>query len=521
MIMFKKFLFFLSFLEGSAVMASELLGAKMIAPFFGGSMYVWAAVLGVTLFALMSGYYLGGYISEKTKRPDLVYWVIIIAGLFLIIMPYTSVWIMEQTINMDVRWGSTTSLLVFMFPPLLFMGMTSPILINMINDKVDTTGRSAGSIYAISTLGGILATFLVGFYLLPEFGIKWPCFIFGVLLILFPLLALIKRKSFVALLALIPVFLMGFVNSQEYTVENNDIKLVYSNEGVLGQIRVYDMPFKTFSRGWKNTRVMMVNNTAQTLINLDDPEYDVWDWSYYFPTAASILPEGSDALLLGLGGGTFLKQFNRLGFNTDVVEIDQRIKEVAIDYFYVDPETNIMVDDARRYINTNKKKYDIVTLDLFLNEAPPSHVLTKESFEKIKSFLNPDGLVMMNFYGYLSGEIGRASRCVHNTFEAAGFHVELFATPGAEGSRNIIFLASHKPLDFTKTNYSEPGLPALKDISKRFVRKELIDFSDAEVLTDEVPKLEKIYLPAAVEWRKTSIKYNLKKMMKNDFELIK
>lgn len=519
--MLRKFLFFLSFLEGSAVMACELLGAKMIAPFFGGSMYVWAAVLGITLFALMSGYYLGGYISERIKRPNLVYWVLIIAGLFLMIMPYTSVWVMELTIDMDIRWGATSSLLVFMFPPLLFMGMTSPILINMINQKVDSTGRSAGSIYAISTLGGILATFLVGFYLLPEFGIKWPCFVFGILLILFPLIALLKKKSYKALTVLIPILLMGFVNSQEVKKESKSIKLQYSSEGIMGQIRVFDMPFRTFSRGWKNARVLMVNNTAQTLMDLDNPEYDVWDWSYYFPTAASILPEGSDALLLGLGGGTLVQQFKRLNFNLDVVEIDQRIKDVAIDYFHVDPKTNIMIDDARHYINTNKKKYDIVTLDLFLNETPPSHVLTKESFEKIKSFLNPDGLVMMNFYGYLSGEIGRASRCVHNTFEAAGFHVELFVTPGTEDSRNLIFLASHKPLDFSNTNYAEPELPVLKDITKHFVDKDLIKFSDGEVLTDQIPRLDKTYLKAAVEWRKSSIKYNLKKIIDHEFELIK
>ena len=164
-------------------MACELLGAKMISPYFGSSLYVWAAVLGITLFGLMCGYYIGGYISEKYKREDLVYWILILAGAFLAIMPYTSQWIMSKNIDMDIRWGSTLSLLIFMFPPLIFMGMTSPVIINMINTKVDETGKSAGSVYAISTLGGIAATFLVGFYLLPEFGIKWPCFMFGFLLL--------------------------------------------------------------------------------------------------------------------------------------------------------------------------------------------------------------------------------------------------------------------------------------------------------------------------------------------------
>ncbi len=187
-------------------MACELLGARMIAPFFGSSLYVWAAVLGITLFGLMSGYYIGGYVSEKYKREDLVYWILILAGVFLAIMPFTSQWIMTRNIDMDIRWGSTISLLIFMFPPLLFMGMTSPVIINMINTKVDETGKSAGSVYAISTLGGIVATFLVGFYMLPEFGIKWPCFMFGSLLAIFPMIALVKGKSFKALAILLPFF---------------------------------------------------------------------------------------------------------------------------------------------------------------------------------------------------------------------------------------------------------------------------------------------------------------------------
>src|SRR5688572_18726542 len=126
----RNFLFLLSFIEGASVMACELFSAKMIAPFFGGSLYVWAAVLGVTLFALMSGYYLGGYISERSKKENLVYWILLLGGFFLMMMPYTSVWSMSRFLDMSVQWGSTVSLMIFMFPPLLFMGMTSPIIIN-------------------------------------------------------------------------------------------------------------------------------------------------------------------------------------------------------------------------------------------------------------------------------------------------------------------------------------------------------------------------------------------------------
>jgi predicted membrane-bound spermidine synthase len=131
----RNILFTLAFIEGASVMACELFSAKMIAPFFGGSLYVWAAVLGITLLALMSGYYLGGSISATATKKNLVYWILIFAGFFLMIMPHTSVWIMTLNLDLSVQMGSTISLLVFMFPPLVLMGMTSPIIINMINTQ--------------------------------------------------------------------------------------------------------------------------------------------------------------------------------------------------------------------------------------------------------------------------------------------------------------------------------------------------------------------------------------------------
>lgn len=193
----KRFLLLaLSFIEGASVMACELFSAKLIAPFFGSSLYVWAAVLGVTLSALMLGYYVGGYISEKSKRDDVVFWVLLFAGLLLAVMPFTAFWSMSNFIDFSVQWGSTLSLIIFMFPPLFLMGTTSPLIINLMNTAVEFTGKTAGSIYAISTLGGIFATFLVGFYLLPEYGIKWPCLFFGVILSVVPFYMLLKRFFF-------------------------------------------------------------------------------------------------------------------------------------------------------------------------------------------------------------------------------------------------------------------------------------------------------------------------------------
>lgn len=517
------FFLLLAFIEGASVMACELMGAKLVAPFFGSSMYVWSSVMGVTLLALMLGYYLGGHYSQKYRSENFLYWILLFAGVLLAIMPHSSVWVMTKNIDTDLRYAASLSLSVFMLPALVFMGMTSPVIINLINSKLDETGRSAGKVYAISTLGGILATYLVGFYLMPEFGITWPSIFFGLVLLILPLIMLVKAKKMIAILVVLPLFFITLKSSKKTEENYGQIKLLHESEGMLGQIRVFDLPFLTTTRGWRNGRVLSVNNTFQSQVSSENPKYNLWDWSILFSSIASVKPEGSDLLLMGLGGGMLYHQFDRSGFEIDVVEFDERIKDLAIKYFAVPSNENIIVDDARRYINTCKKKYDVIMLDLFYNETPPMQVPTKESFASIKKMLNKKGLVLMNFYGYTTGEKGRAARSVIKTFEEVGFDVNIFRTPGEEEYSNLVICASLGQPDWNNIRYSEPDLYTIvgEDVNRFRIDKSTMDFSDAVVLTDKKPELEKMYVNAALEWRRNQISFVFKQLEEAKVKMVK
>jgi predicted membrane-bound spermidine synthase len=482
-------------------MACELIGAKEVAPYFGSSLYVWAAVLGVTLAALMTGYYTGGWLSHRFRSPQLISGVLAAAGMLLAVMPLTGPRIMELTLGMGVRSGTTLSLLLFMFPPLMLMGMSSPIIIAQLNERIETSGLSAGSVYAISTLGGIVATFATGFYLLPELGLRVPAALFGGALAVAALVGAIRAHRAAAFALLLPAAIPLLLATAEQRASSEHFEVKYHSEGILGQLRVVDQPYYTKTHGWQPGRSLMVNNTIQTILDLRNPAYTLWDWAYYFPLAVSIYPKGSDALLLGLGGGTLVKQLQRLGFHVEAVELDTRIRDVAREYFFVDPEVPVVIDDARHFINTTDRRYDVIAVDLFHNETPPSHVLTLEAFERIAQVLEPGGMVMINFYGYTTGRIGRPSRCVYRTLVAAGFDTRMLVTPGDEGARNLIFLASREPKDFSRVSYSEPGLPLRRDLSEMLLDPAALDLSDAIVLRDAVPALEKYYIDAALAWR--------------------
>lgn len=502
---FKLFILTISFIEGGAVMFTELVSAKLVAPYFGTSLYVWASVLGITLGSLALGYYSGGYFSNKIKSKVLLYWVLLIAGCFVAIMPFSGAWIMKQTINMSIQSGVTVSLILFLFPPLVLFGMMSPIIINLLTEHVEESGKVSGLVYSVSTVGGILLTYLTGFYILPNYGISYPTVLFGMFLFLIGFVILIAKNKFMSFVFLIVMFVPL---SKLKGLDKNSVQgfnVLYQSEGIFGQVKVLDHNYGTLTRGLKQGRGLMVNNTCQTILDVQNPEYDLWDYAYFFPRAASVKPKGSDALILGLGGGTLLKQYNRLGFNTDVVELDQRVKDVAIKYFSVDPTSNILIDDARHGLKTLKKKYDVITFDLFLSETPPSHLLTLECFKEVQEALNPGGLLLINFFGFTSGDLGRPSRSVYKTLLESGFKTKMCVTPSYdEMGRNLIFLASMEEMDYSKTNYIEPFAPPINNIEDYFLDASKMDFSDAIILVDDKPVLEHIYALAALEWRKAS-----------------
>lgn len=502
-----KYLLLLSFIEGGSVMACELIGAKLLAPKFGTSLYVWAAALGLTLGGLTFGYFMGGRLSRRyPNNYNILFNILSIAGVLLIIMPFTSQIVMNQLIDLSLELGAILSLAIFMLPPLIFMGMTSPLIINLLTQDPNNAGKNAGNVYAISTLGGILYTFLLGFVLIPNFGLTGPAIVSGLILTCFACFGLLKSKFIIPIV--LSLVMSTFLSSKPKQIYNDEYKVLYQSEGILGQVKVVDYPSYEITTDNQIGRALIVNNTLQTYVGLNhDLQYSIWQWSHYFPTAASIFSEGSDVLLLGLGGGTIVKQLNTLNFNVDVVEIDERIWEVSTQFFNLDKNTNIFIDDARHYINTCKKKYDIIIYDTFLSESVPEHLLTIEGFNDAKKILKDDGMIMSNFYGFIKGEKGRAARSVYKTFEEAGFLVDILSTPGAEQNRNLIFLASQKEQDFTLINYEEPNYKKIENIYDHFIDPRSLDLSDAYVLSDFKPRLSKLYNPAAKEWKKSYNQY--------------
>jgi spermidine synthase len=489
----KNFYFLLSFIEGGSVMGAELLGAKMLAPYFGSSLYVWASVLAITLGGLAAGYYAGGVMSYKSKNPLALFYILLGAATFTLLMPFTSKVVLWAIGLHSLIPSVIASSVLILFPPVFLMGMVSPLIIRAITTDIEQSGKAAGAIYAVSTVGGILATFTFGFFIIPNYGLTMPGVITGIVLGVLPLIVIIKHKQIVKAAGFFLLCIWAF-SSSSFNPGSSNIKVVYNSEGLLGQLLVLDYPHynKELNQDG-SSRWLFVNRISQTMFDslADESEKGEKYFTYVYRISrfTDSIPKNSKILLLGLGGGSVARVLTEKGFSVDVCELDKRIVEVAKKYFHLSDKVNITVDDARHYIKTCKKKYDLVIFDTFKGEDPPNHVFTLESLEETKKIMEEKSTILVNSLGYIQGREGKSMRSIYKTFMAAGFHVEVLPTDSNPDQSNLLFFASMNDIN--------------RDSS--FLAKNDINLKDAVVLQDEYPKLDILNAPAAKRWRLMAI----------------
>jgi predicted membrane-bound spermidine synthase len=354
----------------------------------------------------------------------------------------------------------------------------------------------------VSTFGGIITTFFVGFYSLPQFGLSITLFFYGALVIATALLLFIYSKKLNAS-ALIIIFFS--ISAYAFNQQIDTEQYLYKSEGILGEVKVIDeILYSPEERQNKAYRKLMVNNISQTIMDIQNPHLSYWAYVKMIVYNLNSYAKNKDALLLGMGGGTILKQLKKDGFSVDVVEIDARMETVAHQFFGVSNNNNIIIDDARHYIRTSPRKYDAIIYDLYNSETPPIHLMTKEAFSEINGLLNKDGILAINFYGFTEGSRGKAARSIYKTLQSEGFSIQLLATEGQEQYRNLLFLCSPGTLS-----------PSLKEKDIKITANNL-DLDDAVILTDEKPELEHLYLEAAINWRTNYNKANFRKIIQSN-----
>jgi hypothetical protein len=191
------FIYLLAFCSGFCIMGIELLGGRILAPFFGSSVHIWGSIITVFMLSLSFGYLAGGKLSTKNASLKKYGFIFVLAGITVLPVALWSTTIMELIfLNVeDSRYGSLLACTALFFIPTIILGMISPYSVRLLVTDRDKSGQIAGKLYFVSTLGSALGTILTSFYLVLFFEVNSIIMVFSSILALLGLIAIVLNKS--------------------------------------------------------------------------------------------------------------------------------------------------------------------------------------------------------------------------------------------------------------------------------------------------------------------------------------
>ncbi len=165
---------FVVFICGAIVMSFEILGSRVLAPNFGSSVFVWGSLISVFLAGLSAGYYLGGRLADIAPSSRKLSIILIAPGLLLLTFPLYSGLISDWIFTKDfgVRMSPLIASSVLFLIPSVFLGIVSPYTAKLMICSLHTSGKTIGTLYALSTFGSIIGTLITSFYLITLAGVN-------------------------------------------------------------------------------------------------------------------------------------------------------------------------------------------------------------------------------------------------------------------------------------------------------------------------------------------------------------
>jgi predicted membrane-bound spermidine synthase len=478
---------------GAAVMILELVGTRIIGPFYGVSLYVWTALIAVTLIALALGYWLGGVLAERAPAFGLAH-ALGAAGLLCAAVPPAAHRVLLATDALGLRAGAFCSALLLFLLPLAALGTVGPLAIQSLARGPGAAGRVAGSVLAVSTAGSVAGTLLFGFFLLPALGSRAILLgLGGALLLLAALHLWIERgprwrstlRSLAGLAAL--TALPSVVTGDGASAPGR--RVIFDEEGIHGRVRVIDD-----ERG----RLRWLLSDASTISSIDlDTGECPFGYLRVLAAVPDLRPQADRALLVGVGGGILARAFSRAGLPADCIELDPAVAQAARTCFGFRPDGEQALGDARYILRTLHRRYDVVVHDCFTGGAMPAHLLSVEALRDVKRCMTADAVLALNVVGATRRGGSRALAAVRASLGAVFADVEAIVLDVEAPVSDVIFLASDGPLD--REAIESVAGAAGPDASVACARD--IPGAPGLVLTDDFNPLDVLQAPLSESYR--------------------
>ncbi len=389
-----RFLYLFVFVVGTGTLGAEIAAARLMAPFFGASTIVWANTIGVVLVALSIGYWLGGKVADKHPHLRGMSLMVLAAAVLLALVPIVARPLFDvsvealDSISAGAFVGSLFGVLFLLAIPVILLGAAAPYAIRLALPDVAHSGTVAGRLYAVSTAGSLLGTWLSALLFIPLIGTQRTFIAFAAAIALVAAVGLGRRFLLVPLGLFLALALpVGTVKA------TNEGEIIYETETEHQYVRVVEQA--------DGDRLLELNE-GQAVHSLYRPGTvltdNVWDGYLVLPFAGRSEPPESMAIL-GNAAGTTARAYAKYFPNTEIdgVEIDGELAEVGERFFALEnPNLTNHTADARPWLRQTDKRFDVIMVDAYRQPYIPFYLATKEFFELARDRLNPGGVLIVN-----------------------------------------------------------------------------------------------------------------------------
>ncbi len=449
----EKFIMLAVFTAGMTTLAIEITAARLLGTVFGTTNIVWANIIGLILLYLSAGYFIGGRWADRSPYTDTFYriitWAAFTAGLVpLVARPVLrQAAVAVQALDAAIMAGSFISVLVLFIVPITLLACVSPFAIRLSITEAAEAGRISGRVYAVSTVGAILGTFLPVLWLIPALGTARTFLLFSLVLLILALGGLayesgVRRMLRYAWMPIVLVLLSLLVLSSP--IKDGS---VYETESSYNYIQVVDK---------NGVRLLYLNEgLAEHSIYLPEkgaPPYGYGTWEMFlaapfFNPAPMELSDVERVGLIGLAGGTIAKQYSEVfgPVPIDGWEIDPEIIRVGREYFDMnEPNLNAIVADGRWGLEQSNELYSVIAVDAYRAPYIPWQLTSVEFFQSVADHLDDRGVLAINVGR--TAEDRRLIEALAGTIQAVFPSVHLVDVPG---SFNSLLYATREPTQAT------------------------------------------------------------------------
>lgn len=378
---------------GMCSLATEMAGARLLAPYFGASNLVWANIIGLILLYLSVGYWIGGRMADRHPNGRRLGQLVLAASATIAALPFVSRPLFAAAagafdgLSAGAFIGSFFGTMALFAIPVTALGAVSPWVIRLAVTDVAQAGTVVGRMYALSTVGSLVGTFLPVLVVIPLIGTQRTLIAISVLLALAatPLVGVRALAVPVCLAALLVV-------PPAATKDAGDGRVIFEGESAYQYVQVVERPdgdrVLHLNEGWAIHSILPADGVMTG---------GYWDAFATLPLLTA-KPAGRYAIL-GNAGGTIANLYAAAWPDAmlDGVEIDPLVSDVGRRYLgMTNPNLAVATADARFWLRSARRDYDGVIVDAYRQPYIPFHLVSREFFTSVRAHLAPGGVLAIN-----------------------------------------------------------------------------------------------------------------------------